>query len=200
MGKPTTGGARGPSRGPGASRGSGRGRGGSRERSGERSVREAIREAGLVENTVRVNRCAKVMKGGRRFSFSALVVVGDAAGQVGVGLGKANDVPTAIEKAAKEARRTMTRISLVDGRTLPHETVGRFGAARVKLLPAPPGTGVIAGASARAVLTAAGVQDVLTKSLGTCNPLNLVRATLAGLTSLRSREEVEALRGVTIEN
>lgn len=169
-----------------------------RDRGGERSAREAAREAGFVENVVKINRCAKVMKGGRRFSFSALVVVGDGAGQVGVGYGKANDVPTAVEKGVKEARKNLTRISLVEGRTLPHGVIGKFGAAKVVLLPASPGTGVIAGASARAVLTAAGIQDVLTKSLGSPNPVNLVKATMLGLESLRTKEQVEALRGVAI--
>jgi len=172
--------------------------GNTRARTTERSAREAARDAGFVENVVRINRCAKVMKGGRRFSFSALVVVGDGRGQVGVGYGKANDVPTAVEKGVKEARKNMTRISLVDGRTLPHETIGKFGAAKIVLLPAPPGTGVIAGASARAVLTAAGIQDVLTKSLGTSNPVNLVKATMSGLLGLRTKDQVAALRGVAI--
>jgi len=163
------------------------------------SAREEAREDGLSETVVKINRCAKVMKGGRRFSFSALVVVGDGQGRVGVGFGKANDVPTSVEKGVKEARKSMAPVSLVDGRTLPHETMGVFGSARVTLLPAPPGTGVIAGASVRAVLVAAGIKDVLTKSLGSANPVNLVKATHEGLKGLRSREQVEALRGVSIE-
>ncbi len=155
------------------------------------------REDGFIESVVRINRCAKVMKGGRRFSFSALVVVGDGAGRVGVGFGKANDVPTSVEKGGKEARKAMVGVPMV-GRTLPHKVIGHFGAARVILIPAPAGTGVIAGAAARAVLVAAGVQDVLTKSLGTSNPVNLVKATMAGIALLRTRAQVEALRGVTL--
>jgi small subunit ribosomal protein S5 len=146
---------------------------------------------------VKINRCAKVMKGGRRFSFSALVVVGDGNGKVGFGFGKANDVPTSVEKGMKEARRSMTPVAMV-GRTVPHEAKGRFGAARVIVLPAAPGTGVIAGASMRAVLVAAGIQDVLTKSLGSANPVNLVKATMDALGQMRTREQVEALRGVSL--
>ncbi|MAG57561.1 MAG: 30S ribosomal protein S5 [Planctomycetes bacterium] len=166
--------------------GGGRGRGG-----------DGSRDDGFVETVVKINRCAKVMKGGRRFSFSALVVVGDGNGKVGVGFGKANDVPTSVEKGVKEARKAMAPIAL-SGRTIPHEVNGRFGAARVVMLPAAPGTGVIAGATMRAVLVAAGVQDVLTKSLGTSNPINLVKATMEGLMRLRTKEQVEELRGVSI--
>ncbi len=137
------------------------------------------------------------MKGGRRFSFSALVVVGDGAGKVGVGFGKANDVPTSVEKGVKEARKNLVPIAL-SGRTLPHAVKARFGAAKVVMLPAPPGTGVIAGATMRAVLVAAGVQDVLTKCLGSPNPVNLVKATMCGLEQLRTREQVQQLRGVEI--
>ena len=149
------------------------------------------------EDVVKINRCAKVMKGGRRFSFSALVVVGDRSGNVGIGFGKANDVPTSVEKGVKEGRRSMRPIAR-DGTTIPHEVVGRYGAARVMLLPAPPGTGVIAGASVRSVLIGAGIQDVLTKSLGSNNPMNLVKATYKGLLSLRTKADVESLRGVEI--
>ena len=166
---------------------------------GPASAREEAREAGLLENVVKINRCAKVMKGGRRFSFSALVVVGDGKGKVGVGFGKANDVPTAVEKGVQEARKSMTALALVEeGRTIPHPIRGAFGAAKVTLLPAPPGTGVIAGASVRAVLTCAGIKDILTKSLGSPNPVNLVKATFEGLTQARTKEQVEALRGVEI--
>jgi small subunit ribosomal protein S5 len=149
----------------------------------------------VFEEVVRINRCAKVMKGGRRFSFSALVVVGDRDGNVGVGFGKANDVPTSVEKGVKEARRSMLPVAR-DGTTIPHEVKGRFGAARVLILPAPPGTGVIAGASVRAVLMGAGIQDVLTKSIGSSNPMNLVKATHSALRSLRTKEQVAELRGV----
>jgi small subunit ribosomal protein S5 len=165
---------------------------------GDRNTRgDAPRDDGHIETVVKINRCAKVMKGGRRFSFSALVVVGDGNGKVGFGFGKANDVPTSVEKGMKEARRSMTPVAMV-GRTVPHEAKGRFGAARVIVLPAAPGTGVIAGASMRAVLVAAGIQDVLTKSLGSANPVNLVKATMDALGQMRTREQVEALRGVTI--
>jgi len=163
-----------------------------------RDTREdAVRDDGFVETVVRVNRCAKVMKGGRRFSFSALVVVGDQAGRVGFGFGKANDVPTAVEKGGKEARKAMVEIPMV-GRTLPHKVLGHFGSGRVVMLPAAPGTGVIAGATARAVFVAAGVQDVLTKSLGTSNPVNQIKAVFNGLRQLRTKGQVETLRGVTL--
>ncbi len=158
---------------------------------------DSQRGDGLIETVVRINRSAKVMKGGRRFSFSALVVVGDGAGRVGVGFGKANDVPTSIEKGGKEARKAMVDFPMV-GRTLPHQVIGHFGSARIVMLPASPGTGVIAGATARAVLVAAGIQDVLTKSLGSTNPVNLLRAVLDGISQLKIKSEVERLRGVTI--
>jgi small subunit ribosomal protein S5 len=149
------------------------------------------------ETVVKVNRSAKVVKGGRRFSFSALVVIGNKQGRVGIGFGKAKEVPSAVTKAVKHARKDIHRVHVV-GTTIPHPVVGRFGSARVKLIPAAPGTGLIAGASARAVLEYAGITDILTKSVGSTNPMNLVRATLDGLLKLRSREETERLRGVTI--
>lgn len=152
-----------------------------------------------LENTVvKVFRCAKVVKGGRRFSFGALVVVGDRDGTVGAGYGKANEVPLAVEKGVKDAKKNLHVIPL-SGRTLPHRVKGKFRATRVMLIPASPGTGVIAGSSARAVLEYAGVQDVLTKVYGSTSAKNVIKATLDGLLKLRSKEAVEALRGVQIE-
>ena len=151
----------------------------------------------LIDKVVKIRRCAAVVKGGRRFSFAALVVVGDGQGRVGFGYGKANEVPPAVDKAVTSGTRSMTSIAM-DGTTIPHEVKGRYGAARVTLVPAGPGTGVIAGAAVRAVCEACGIKDILTKSFGTNNPLNLVKATLAALRSLRSQNEVERLRGVSL--
>ncbi len=151
-----------------------------------------------IEKIVSLNRVAKVVKGGRRFSFSALVVVGDGKGSVGYGLGKANEVPEAIRKATDQAKKSMIRVPLLDG-TLPYQVMGRFGAGRVILIPASKGTGIIAGGPVRAVMEAAGVHDILTKAIGTNNPHNVLRAAVAGLASLRSAEQVSGLRGMALE-
>lgn len=151
----------------------------------------------LIDKVVKIRRCAAVVKGGRRFSFSAMVVVGNGRGKVGWGHGKANEVPPAVEKAVKDGTRNMIEISL-DGPTIPHAVEGRFGAAQVVLVPARPGTGVKAGSSVRAVCEAAGIHDILTKSFGSTNPANLVKATIEALVSLRAKQEIERLRGVTL--
>lgn len=155
-------------------------------------------ELGFIEKIVSLNRVAKVVKGGRRFSFSALVVVGDGKGNVGFGLGKAQEVPEALRKASERARKTMIRINLVEG-TLPYDILGQFGAGRVLLKPASRGTGIIAGGPVRAVMEAAGVTDVLAKAIGTNNPHNVLRATMAGLVALRSAEMVSEVRGKKME-
>lgn len=154
-------------------------------------------ESGLQEKTVKIKRCAAVVKGGRRFSFAAMVVVGDGNGQVGWGYGKANEVPPSVEKANKQASRSLVRIPLVEG-SIPHQVKGRFGAAKVVLLPAGPGTGVIAGAAVRAVCEAAGITNILTKSFGSNNPVSLVKATIEALQQLRTQQDIETLRGVSL--
>jgi small subunit ribosomal protein S5 len=153
----------------------------------------------LEDTVVKVYRCSKVVKGGRRFSFAALVVVGDRAGTVGIGYGKANEVPRAVEKAVKDGKKSLHKIALLD-RTIPHRVKGQYRATRITLVPASPGTGVIAGSGARAVLEYAGVQDVLTKVYGSTSAKNVVKATLEGLLKLRSREMVESLRGVAVKD
>ena len=162
--------------------------------------RSESRQDGMEERVVKIRRCAAVVKGGRRFSFNALVVVGDKSGRVAWGYGKANEVPPAVEKAAKDASETLKRQRKVQlkGATIPHRIVGKFGASRVVLVPAGPGTGVKAGPGVRYVLECCGISNILTKTHGSTNPMNLVKATIQGLLQLRTREEVAALRGVTL--
>lgn len=162
-------------------------------------VNKQAEETQLIDKVVRINRVAKVVKGGRNFSFSALCVVGDGEGSVGFGLGKAGEVPEAIRKGVEKAKGNMKKVAIIDG-TVPFEVVGRFGSGQVLLKPASPGTGVIAGGAVRAVLEAAGVTDILTKCIGSNNTHNVVRATMAGLFSLETKESVARRRGLRPED
>jgi len=188
--------AREPSRGSGQREGrrgrqeGGRGRGGGRDRGGD--------ESGIESSVVRIYRCSKVVKGGRTFSFGALVVAGDRKGNVGIGYGKANEVPPAVEKATKDARKQMFKVNL-KGTTIPHTAKGTSGASTVVLVPARPGTGVTAGKSVRPCVELVGITDILTKAYGSTSPKNLVKATIAALKQLQNREQVEQTRGVKLE-
>lgn len=186
-----------PQRRGGRGGGGGGGRGGRGGRRGQREERSDER-GNIDDHMVKLYRCATVVKGGRRFSFGALVVCGDRQGRVGYGYGKANEVPPAVEKGVKQAKRAMVTVPL-RGTTIPHRIMGRFGASKILLIPAREGTGVIAGSAPRAVLELAGIHDVLTKSYGSNSPKNLVKATLDGLKRLRTRDMVENLRGVKLD-
>jgi small subunit ribosomal protein S5 len=186
---PARGGPGGGDRGPGGRDDRGRGR--------RRGRDDGDGDATFQEIVVKVNRCAKVMKGGRRFSFSALVVVGNRDGKVGYGFGKARAVPNAVEKGVKDAKKSLVDVPRV-GTTIPHQIESRFEASTIRLIPAAPGTGIVAGGTVRAVMELAGIKDILTKSQGQTNAINLVKAAFKGLQALRSRSQIETLRGVTL--
>jgi small subunit ribosomal protein S5 len=173
-----------------------RGRGDSR-RGGDSGRGGESGRGDLIDKVIKIKRCAAVVKGGRRFSFAAMVVVGNGKGKVGWGYGKANEVPPSVEKAVKDASRSLIEIP-IEGGTIPHPVKGHYGAGSVVLVPASPGTGLIAGAAVRSVCEAAGIHDLLTKCYGSTNPVNLVKATIDALTQLRTRHEVERLRGVSL--
>lgn len=164
----------------------------------EESIKTVGQENPVEETVIKVFRSAKVVKGGRRFSFSAMVAVGDRAGTVGIGYGKAKEVPMAVDKAIKDARKNLMKVAL-DGQTIPHRVIGRFGATKITMIPASPGTGVIAGSGARAVLELAGVHDVLTKVYGSTTTKNVVKAAMDGLLKLRNPQSIEQLRGVAVQ-
>jgi small subunit ribosomal protein S5 len=169
-----------------------------KEAKGRQRKPEVVEDDGLVDRLIAVNRCAKVTKGGRTFGFNAIVAVGDQNGKVGVGLGKATELPESIRKATEAAKKSMIEIPMMDNRTLPHDIVGRYGAGQVLLRPASPGTGVIAGSAVRAIMECAGVKDVLTKAQGTSNPHNVVKATMSGLNDLITITRVSSIRSKII--
>jgi small subunit ribosomal protein S5 len=194
-GGPPGGGGQGQGQGQG-----GQGQGGDRRGRGDRGGPAPARESRsklYAEDVVKINRCAKVVKGGKRFSFAAFVVLGDSKGKVGYGKGKAKEVASSIDKAVRQGEKHVRPFPIVNG-TIPHEVEGRYGSAKVRLLPASPGTGVIAGRSVRAVLEKAGVHDILTKCYGNHNPVNLIRATLDALSKLRTKDQYQQLRGVEL--